>query len=251
MIHIKTVKEMKTYRKSLPNKKIGFIPTMGALHEGHCSLIEKSKIENYITVVSIYLNETQFNNADDLKKYPSSLKDDLAILGTLAVDGVFLPTFEDIYPDNFNYKITENKLSLDLCGKDRPGHFDGVLTVVLKLFNIVQPTSAYFGEKDFQQLSLIQGMVESLFIDIQIVSCPTKRDEEGLALSSRNKRLSARELEKARLFAKNLKDIKSLDDLSLLLEKNEISIDYIKDINSRRFAAVKVGPVRLIDNVSI
>lgn len=242
---------MQDIRKNLKDVSIGFVPTMGALHEGHLALIERSLAENAYTIVSIYLNETQFNDKNDLKNYPATLDSDLRLLQSRNVDCVFTPSFSEIYPDNYRYRIQENKESLSLCGKDRPGHFDGVLTVVMKLFNIIKPDRAYFGEKDYQQLSLIKGMVSSFFLDIDIVACPTQRDHEGLALSSRNQKLNDEDIQKARYFANQLKRPIDLTELKSELEQKDIQIDYIQELGTRRYGAVKIGNVRLIDNVKI
>ncbi len=246
-----TPSEMKEYSLNHQEQAIGFVPTMGALHEGHLSLVSASKNDNDQTIVSIYVNETQFNVPRDLKSYPISIEDDLKLLEGLGVDGVFLPKYADMYSDEYRYKVSENTESLDRCGKDRPGHFDGVLTVVMKLLNIVSPTRAYFGEKDFQQLSLVKGMVEAFFMDTEIVSCPTARDEMGLALSSRNRKLDNEGLEKARLFASKLKNEKDLNELENQLGSLGIDVDYLVEKSGRRFGAVKINDVRLIDNVQI
>ncbi len=251
MKQVRTVKEIKSLRTNWTGKRVGFVPTMGALHAGHLSLIQRSKHENDLTVVSIYLNETQFNDPKDLQTYPTSLAEDLKKLSSVEVDCVFLPDYSQMYPENYRYRVTEISESKVLCGKDRPGHFDGVLTVVLKLFNLIQPCKAYFGEKDYQQLSLIEGMVRSLFLNIDIVSCPTQRDVEGLALSSRNRKLSSEDLLKAHFFAGKLRTSKTLEELSSYLSQQAIEVDYLSEINGRRYAAVKIGSVRLIDNVKI
>lgn len=232
-------------------KSVGFVPTMGALHEGHFSLIRKSKQENDLTVVSIFVNPTQFNNPDDFKKYPQTFETDATYLNDLGVDFLFYPTFESLYPDNYSYSVEEKKLSAALCGASRPGHFAGVLTVVLKLLNIVHPQKAYFGEKDFQQFSLIKKMTETFFLPVEIISVPTVRDPQGLALSSRNQRLSAIGIEQARLFAKLLKQNKSAQDIKDDLVQSNIKVDYLEELAGRRFAAVYIDDVRLIDNVPL
>jgi len=248
---INSIEEMVQFQSSLKDESLAFVPTMGALHTGHLSLVEKSIKENQRTIVSIYLNETQFNDKKDLETYPSSLDEDLKILSTLGVDGVFLPNYSLMYPNDYRFRVVENKESLDLCGKDRPGHFDGVLTVVMKLLNIVSPRKAYFGEKDYQQLSLIKDMVESFFMRVEIVACPTERDSEGLALSSRNRKLEQDELEIARYFASTLKNENNLEVIAKKLKFKNIEIDYLLEKKNRRYAAVKIGNVRLIDNVEI
>lgn len=177
-------------KTNLAEKHIGFVPTMGALHDGHLSLIRKSKEENDVTVVSIFVNFTQFNDKNDFNKYPNTLTEDLTKLRSLNVDYLFNPSFETLYPDKYSFKIVEDNLSNKLCGEHRPGHFNGVLTIVNKLFNIIKPTNAYFGEKDYQQYLLIKNMVEALFLDINVIASATVRENDGLAMSSRNTLLS-------------------------------------------------------------
>lgn len=225
---------------------------MGALHLGHSSLIERSLKENDLTIVSIFVNPTQFDNKNDLNNYPSSIEQDFTLLKNLGVDAVFLPFKSEIYSDNYRYNIAENNFSNKLCGKTRPAHFDGVLTVVMKLFNLIDPKRAYFGEKDYQQLELIKDMVSSFFMDIEIVPCPIIRDEFGLALSSRNKYLSGDEQKFiANHFSKNLKSANSLKELASELEDLNIKIDYLEEHSERRFGAIHFGDTRLIDNVRI
>lgn len=250
---IKELNEWKVLRRSnvFHNKTIGLVPTMGALHQGHIALIKKSLNENNITVVTIFVNPTQFNNKEDLKKYPNTIKDDLKILNKLKVDFMLNPTKEEIYPDNYDYKVVESNFSKILCGKFRPGHFDGVLTVVLKLLNLVKPNRAYFGEKDYQQFKLIEGMVNAFFIDTKIVSHPTVRTKEGLALSSRNLRLSEAEKIRAIEFPKILASSVSNDKIKSQLRKKGFKVEYVEQIDNRRFGAIYLGKVRLIDNVKI
>ena len=246
------IMEWKKVRENLePQMDLGFVPTMGALHEGHLSLIRKSISENEKTVVSIYVNQTQFNDKFDFKNYPVDFNQDLEMLKKLGVDYVLNPVYEQMYPDNFRFKLTENNFSKLFCGKDRPGHFDGVLTVVMKLFNIVRPKRSYFGEKDFQQLTLIKDMVTSFFMDIEIVSCPTLREHDGLAMSSRNVLLNAKERTLAPMFNKILKMNISADEVKKRLEENSFKVDYVEDYKQRRLAAVRLGKVRLIDNENI
>jgi pantoate--beta-alanine ligase len=233
------------------DKTIGLVPTMGALHKGHIALIRKSIKQNDITVVTIFVNPTQFNKKEDLKKYPYRIEEDLKILNQLKVDFLLNPAYTDIYPDNYKYKVVESDFTQLLCGKFRPGHFDGVLTVVLKLLNIVKATHAYFGEKDYQQLVLIKGMVKAFFIDTRIISQPTVRTKEGLALSSRNLRLSDEEKILAIEFPKLLSSSSSVDRVKSKLISKGFKVEYIEQINNRRFGAVYLGNVRLIDNVKI
>jgi pantoate--beta-alanine ligase len=251
MKQFRDVESLRQERKTLGSKSIGFVPTMGGLHPGHLSLVQASQSQNDVTLVSIYLNETQFNDPQDLRSYPANLEDDLKLLEEHGVDGVFLPSYKVMYPDDYQYRVTETQHSSELCGKDRPGHFDGVLTVVLKLLNLFRPTRAYFGEKDYQQLDLVRGMVGSFFLETEIVACPTKRDAEGLALSSRNRRLNGDALTKARHFAQSLKTAPTLEVLQKQLLAHEIEIDYLTERQQRRFAAVRIGDVRLIDNVEV
>ncbi len=233
------------------NKTLGFVPTMGALHEGHFSLMEKSVKENDFTIVSIYVNPTQFNNKEDYENYPDTFEDDLGALEKLNADYCFFPSYEEMYRDNYKYKVSESELSNKLCGAHRTGHFDGVLTIVMKLLNIVNADKAYFGEKDYQQYLLIKGMAEAFFMRTEIIPLPTIRSEEGLALSSRNKRLTEDELVKALEFPKLLKSELNDDQIKEELSSKGFVVDYVESIENRRFGAVHLGKVRLIDNVKI
>ncbi len=247
-----SIAEFQNYRRLLPLRhKIGFVPTMGALHEGHASLIEKSKLENNCTVVSIYVNPTQFNEQTDFINYPKTLDADLVLASRLNVNAILLPNYEQLYPDLFRFKVIENEFSKMLCGKNRPGHFDGVLTVVMKLLQIVQPHNAYFGEKDFQQLQLIQDMVASFFLPTTIVPCPTLRENSGLALSSRNSRLSPDGKTKAALIYKFANLYAKAEQVKSNLIDNGFKVDYVEDHSHRRFVAAHLEGVRLIDNVEL
>lgn len=248
---IESVQEMRSICKENKLKLSGFVPTMGALHDGHKSLCVASKANNEITIVSIFLNPTQFNNPKDLEKYPSNLEHDIKILDELEIDYLFLPKYQDIYHDNYNYQIHETALSSIMEGEHRPGHFNGVLTIVLKLCNIIQSTNMYLGEKDYQQALLIREMFSALFVDTIVNICPTIRDEYGLALSSRNALLTPEELNTARILNQNLRSSHSIDEIINQLEKNKLMVEYITDYKNRRFAAVKIGSVRLIDNIEI
>ena len=248
----KNINDWQIERKQILNDKtIGFVPTMGALHEGHFSLIEKSVEENDYTVVSIYVNPTQFNNKDDFENYPITFEEDLKGLEELNVDYCIFPSYEEIYGDNYKYKVSENDLSSKLCGAHRPGHFDGVLTVVMKLLNIVDADKAYFGEKDYQQYLLIKGMADAFFMRTKIIPLPTVRTKEGLALSSRNKRLTEDEFQKAFKFPKLLKSNFTDKEVEEKLSAGGFIVDYIETIDNRRFGAVHLGKVRLIDNVEV
>ncbi len=249
---IRTPQEFRQWRATVPaTQKVGFVPTMGALHRGHETLLQKARQENEILVLSIYVNQTQFNDKKDFEKYPITWEADLKLATDNQVDVVFAPEFASMYPDQYSYKVVETNFSHELCGKDRPGHFDGVLSVVMKLFNIVRPERAYFGEKDFQQLTLIRGMVDAFFLPITIVPVPTVREKDGLAMSSRNVRLSPAEREKAPLIYKILKTAASAAEARASLEAQNWIVDYVTDFGQRRFVAVRVGEVRLIDNVEI
>lgn len=244
--------EWQQIRKNIPNHlSIGFIPTMGNLHIGHASLISTSTQENDITVVSIFVNQTQFNNQEDFINYPRTLDNDLKLLQDAGVDYCLIPNYHDIYTDDYRYQLSENKLSLILEGEHRPGHFTGVLTVVMKLFNLIKPNCSYFGEKDYQQAKLILDMTKSFFMDINVKICPTIRAESGLAYSSRNNRLSPSELLLANKFAEIFHNLDSCEEIIRELSQLNIKVDYIKDSNDRRYAAVIIGSVRLIDNKSL
>ncbi len=268
---INSVKELKGYLKG---KELGFVPTMGALHAGHLSLIKKSVSENPFTVVSIFVNPTQFLEGEDLKTYPKKTEADLKICEVAGVDVVFLPNTSDIY-NNKELIIKAPKIKgYVLEGYNRPKHFDGVLQVVLKLFNIVKPTRAYFGKKDAQQLYLIKQMVRDLFLDVEIIPCELVRDGNGLALSSRNEYLSTTERTRALALSKSLKraaklismgksDVKEIKKLCLEVLK-DVEIEYFEIVdygfnllekveigNTIILVAARVGTTRLIDNIWI
>lgn len=246
------ISEFRDWRRSLrKDEAVGFVPTMGALHQGHLHLMSTAQESCSLTVASIFVNPTQFNNPEDLAKYPRTLEKDLGLLESVGVTAVVLPTVGDLYPDGYRYKVTENKESLILCGAHRPGHFDGVLTVVLKLLNLVQPQIAFFGEKDFQQLRLIQKMVESIFLPVEIRPVATVREADGLAMSSRNMRLSTQERELAPQIYKILKSKMSKDEAVQKLESLGFRVDYLEEYWGRRLVAAHLGSVRLIDNVEL
>ena len=252
---LKSIAEIRTYGKAVAGT-LGFVPTMGALHPGHLSLVERSRNEADLTVVSIYVNPTQFNNPNDLANYPETLTVDLQMLEAAGVSAVFMPTYELLYPDDYAYEVDEKQFSKELCGENRPGHFTGVLTVVMKLLNLVKPQKAYFGEKDFQQLSLVKGMVEAFFLETEIIGCPIIREDDGLAMSSRNLNLSRCDRRKAPLFCRLLSNPKWSDEhLKTRLVRAGFEVDYVLTKGSRRFGAVVMGdpaaPVRLIDNVEV
>lgn len=261
------------------NSTIGFVPTMGALHAGHLSLLEKSIKNNSFTIISIFVNPTQFNNQDDLAKYPRTLENDIIKIKTISNDIiVYTPTADDIYGSNiksihYNFDGLENQME----GKFRPGHFDGVGTVVSKLFKIIKPTNAYFGEKDFQQLQIVKKLVQKFKIPVSIIGCEIYREINGLAMSSRNERLSLNErneaavIYKTLLTAKELFGTKTASDVLDYVKKTFINypkfkLEYfeianedtlltckrkIKNKNYRAFIAVVVNNTRLIDTISL
>ncbi len=248
---IRNPQEFKQWRREQAGLTVGFVPTMGALHEGHGVLLDRCRQENEISVLSIFVNPTQFNDPKDFEKYPATWDLDLKFAELHGVDVIFCPRFEEIYPDNYHYKVIESEFSKGLCGRSRPGHFDGMLSVVMKLFNIISPTKAYFGEKDFQQLTLVQGMVRAFFLDLIIVSVPTVREVDGLALSSRNTRLTAEERAKAPAIFKALRTAKNAGEAATLLTEQGFKVDYVTDLRGRRYVAAYLGDVRLIDNVQL
>lgn len=211
---------MKTFRKAdqfqnylrqfVQKKSIGFVPTMGDMHAGHLSLIHRSKRENDVTVVSVFVNPAQFDRKEDYAKYHRSLKTDLAKMKKEKVDLVLAPSAYELYPENFQTWVNVENLSKPLCGAFRPGHFRGVTTIVLKLLNLVQPHRVYMGMKDFQQYKLIERMVQDLNLPIQVVPCPIVREGDGLAMSSRNRRLSIKERTRA---AQIFRALQSVGDL--------------------------------------
>jgi pantoate--beta-alanine ligase len=231
-------------------RSIGLVPTMGALHAGHEALLARARAENERVVLTIFVNPTQFNDPKDLERYPRTLEADVA-LARPHVDVVLAPPVEEFYPDKYRYRVTENELSRRWEGAHRPGHFDGVLTIVLKLFNVVQPRRAYFGEKDWQQLQLVRGMVDALLLPIEIVPCATVRDADGLALSSRNRRLSVAARAQAAAFPQALRTAPDAATAVATLKTQGFEVDYVEDYNDVRLGAVRLEGVRLIDNVPL
>ena len=235
-------------RTDAAHRDVGLVPTMGGLHAGHGSLIRRCREESAQCVVSLFVNPTQFNDPRDLKTYPDSLDADTAMCREAGVDLLFTPTYDRLYPDGYRYRVIETDMSRLLCGANRPGHFDGVLAVVTKLLNIVGPRRAYFGEKDYQQLQLVKGLAAALFLPVEIVACPTVREPDGLAMSTRNQNLSPQERQKAGRFSHLLAGEGSAEAVRAALEAAGFDVDYVADFGGRRCAAVNVGAVRLIDN---
>jgi pantoate--beta-alanine ligase len=230
---------------------LGFVPTMGALHEGHLSLVRRSRAENDRTLVSVFVNPTQFDDPSDYAQYPRTLDDDLEMLREAGADAVLVPAQESLYPDGYGYRVTELHLSKILEGVHRPGHFDAVLTVVLKLLQIAAADRAYFGEKDWQQLRLVRGLADAFFLPTAVIGCPTVREADGLALSSRNRRLDTADRAKAPAFHRALVGSSSADEAVRALRASGFVVDYVEDVEGRRLGAVRLGNVRLIDNVPL
>jgi pantoate--beta-alanine ligase len=264
------------------NRIIGFVPTMGYLHEGHMSLINRAKKETGKVVISIFVNPIQFSPTEDFKKYPRDPDRDFKMSGEAGADYIFCPGEKEMYEKNFRTFVEVKKLEKIMCGNVRPGHFRGVCTVVLKLFNIVKPDLAYFGEKDYQQLVLIKKMSKDLNLPVEIIGCPIIRETDGLALSSRNKYLTHYERENAPVLYRSLKfagdlisckkekDLKKIKNLSVekLISnpavaevdyfdfRDPVSLEEIKKISDRGnhiliASAVKIGKTRLIDNIIV
>jgi pantoate--beta-alanine ligase len=224
---------------------------MGALHEGHLSLVARSRRDNDATLVSIFVNPTQFNDKNDLKNYPRTLKEDSAKLEAAGADYLLLPSCSELYPDGYAYQVREERLSAALCGASRPGHFAGVLTVVLKLLQAAEADRAYFGRKDYQQYLLIKGMARAFLLKTRILSCPTVREHDGLAMSSRNLLLTPAQRALAPALARLLRTAKTPEAAARELRKLGFAPDYVEDRWGRRFGAARLGNVRLIDNVRL
>lgn len=278
---MKVVSKIIEIRKALADyksagKTIGFVPTMGALHPGHLSLVKRSKEENGLTVCSIFVNPTQFNNYDDLKKYPRTFEEDSMMLEKEGCDLIFAPTENEMYPEKDNTKYDLGGLDKNMEGNHRPGHFNGVAMIVKKLFEVVQPHNAYFGEKDYQQLLIIRHINSFYKLNVNIIPCQTIRESDGLAMSSRNMRLSVKERKLAPSIYAVLKSVKDRAGILPLNElkswaENELKlipgsrVDYIEiadgdtlepvttwgNDNIRAFIALYLGKVRLIDNMKL
>jgi len=274
---IESVQEMSRLTRELrrAGQTIGFVPTMGFLHEGHLSLVREAKKENDRVVVSIFVNPTQFGPGEDYEQYPRDLEGDAEKLRVIGIDYIFNPEVADMYPEGYNSFVEVSGITEVLCGKSRPGHFRGVTTVVTKLFNIIQPDRAYFGQKDFQQLMVIKKMVRELNIPVEVKGLPIIREEDGLARSSRNKYLDNREraaatvlyrsLMRAReLYQKGIKDTYRIkkEVVDLISSEPLARIDYVEIVDPDTLQkldsiedqglvalAVYIGKTRLIDNL--
>ncbi len=276
MLSMKIINNIKTLKQTIKTQinTIGFVPTMGALHDGHISLIKKAREENDIVVVSIFINPTQFLANEDLDTYPKKMEADTKICELCGVDILFTPDTNLMYQNDEVLIKAPILSSFVLEGQKRPEHFDGVLQVVLKLFNLVNPTNAYFGKKDAQQLSLIQQMVNNLFLDINIVQCDTVRENDGLAMSSRNTYLDKNQRELALNISKSLRVASNMisknainsDDIKIAMGQvmESLDVEYISIVNQEFkelkqyelnntiiLVAAKIGKVRLIDNLWI
>ena len=275
---IKTISQIRAELKKISDKKIVFIPTMGALHEGHLALIAKGRELSEIVVVSIFVNKAQFNDPQDYAKYPRQFERDLEKLKNSGATHIFLPSDSEIFSDDFAFKIIPTKLTDCLCGSARPNHFDGVALVVAKFFNIIKPDIAIFGQKDFQQLLVIKKMVEDLNFDVEIFAHEIVRQANGLAMSSRNQRLSESDQNKAAQIFKILTEIKNevknVENFAEILQKKSqnllqngfTKIDYLEirdaknlhlitrsdaGFRARIFIAVYLSGIRLIDNLEL
>lgn len=248
----RNLKSWREHRNIEPSHRtIGFVPTMGNLHRGHATLINKSLEENDKTVVSIFVNPTQFNQAQDFLHYPRTIENDIELLESLGVDSCLLPSEQELYPQGYRYKIQEREQDEKMEGLKRPGHFTGVLTVVMKLLLLVKPDNVYFGEKDYQQLQLVRGMVEDFFMDIQVIGCPIIREDSGLPCSSRNGRLTPSQRVLADQFATIFQKAAPCHEIIKELEEMGLIVEYLEEDEHRRFVAVKVGDIRLIDNYQL
>jgi len=276
---IRSIKKMYEFSKKahLEGKTIGFVPTMGYLHQGHLSLIRKARKENDIVVVSIFVNPIQFGPKEDFRKYPRDLKRDMNLAKQVGTDVIFYPDAKDMYPEGFKTYVNVEELSEKLCGKFRPGHFKGVATVVTKLFNIVCPDIAYFGQKDAQQAIIIKRMVADLNIPVKIKVLPIVREKDGLAMSSRNTYLNEKERKDAlvlyqalnlakELIKSGITDTKTIirKMRQLIEKKKNAKIDYIEIVQMENLKSLKVisdnclialavwiGKTRLIDNIIV
>jgi pantoate--beta-alanine ligase len=236
---------------ALAGRAIGFVPTMGALHCGHASLVERCRRENETVAVSIFVNPAQFNDPRDLERYPRTVESDLAILERLGTDDVILAPAAEFYPQGYRFRLEAESFTSIMEGVFRPGSLQGVMTIVLKLLNLVRARRAYFGEKDFQQLKIVTEMAAEFFVPTEIVGCPTIREASGLAASSRNALLSDAAREKAATVHRALTTAETAAEARALLDAEGFRVEYVEEHWGRRLAAAFLEGVRLIDNVPL
>lgn len=276
MIQVNTAKELHSeLQRIATNKSVGFVPTMGALHQGHISLVKQAVSENPVVVVSIFINPTQFNDPNDLERYPRTLDNDLKLLEPTGCSIVFTPNAKEVYPEPDKRKFNFGNLEEVMEGKHRPGHFNGVAQVVSRLFDMVKPTKAYFGLKDFQQLAIVKNMVKQLQLPLEIVPCAIIREKNGLAMSSRNELLTDEQRKNAAVIsetlfiAKELKAQKSVQEITdwvtATINKNPfLDVEYFEIVDNEQLQPIKnwdddstkvgcvaafCGEIRLIDNI--
>ncbi|MDH5202523.1 MAG: pantoate--beta-alanine ligase [Nitrospirota bacterium] len=243
MMRVPRIMHNTSVKFCMTGQTVGFVPTMGALHEGHISLVRRSKQENDVTVVSIFVNPTQFGPSEDFERYPRDIEGDTEKLKKEEVDIIFVPEISSIYPEGFLTNVKVKKISEKLCGAFRPGHFSGVATVVTKLLNIVKPTRAYFGLKDFQQYVIIRKLVKDLNMEVEIVGCPIVREQDGLAMSSRNAYLDKSQREAAPVVNR------CLTEASELIKSGIINVYYIKEFMHEKL--LKEPAVSVIDYAGV
>ena len=252
MIVAQTIADVRAELEDRRDGTIAIVPTMGALHDGHLSLLHAARVECDAVVMTLFVNPAQFSETSDLQRYPHDEERDLELAREAGVDVVFAPMADEMYPDGFQTWVDVTDLGEILEGAHRPGHFRGVATVVLKLFTIVRPTHAYFGQKDAQQVEVVRRLIRDLALEIELRVLPTVRDADGLALSSRNRRLTPAERERALAFSRALATRDADAARALLAASNGLEIDYIEraDFDPPVLAgAVRIGSTRLIDNV--
>ncbi len=274
---IRTIKEIVAWsNQNKSQNKIGFVPTMGYLHEGHLSLVRTAKENSDLVVVSIFVNPTQFGANEDLSTYPRDFERDISLLENLEVDVVFFPNNQEMYPTGYKTWVVTDEITSILCGKSRPTHFKGVTTIVSKLINIVNPEFVFMGTKDFQQLTVLKQMVQDLNFRTKIIGCPIVRENDGLAMSSRNKYLNEIERKNALCLSESIKSAqkmikngekspnKIIESVKKIITEKSGKIDYVEildertlkhtdsiDEHSRLFLAVYIGKTRLIDNANL
>lgn len=246
-----TIADWQERRATLACRSIGFVPTMGALHRGHVSLVERCRQENQLVVVSIFVNPSQFNDPKDLDRYPRTLAQDLKLLEDLGADEILLPNQPELYPHGYRYRVEPNSNEQVLEGAYRPGFLQGVMTIVLKLLNLVRADRAYFGEKDYQQLTVVTEIAQEFFLSTRIVPCLTVREESGLAMSSRNLLLSPEARDRAAGIFRILTTAASPAEARAALEAQGFAVEYVEERWGRRLAAAYLDGVRLIDNVAV